>query len=174
MITLGTMRAPYQISLPYGIVVTVRPLTSTGMATAQSAARRRLEALEAQVQERREAGLPAEELPDLDDPAGRDGLFQALLVQEMATRHITKWDGVTLADGETPAPVSREAAAAVLDLYPVGERFYQEFTLRQVLLNAAKNGSGPARDGTSGEAAGPTTAEDAPITASPAPAKAEG
>ena len=28
----------------------------------------------------------------------------------------------------------------VMDLYPVGERFFQEFTLRQVLLNAAKNG----------------------------------
>jgi hypothetical protein len=30
--------------------------------------------------------------------------------------------------------------AAVMELYPVGERFFQEFTLRQVLLNAAKNG----------------------------------
>ena len=27
-----------------------------------------------------------------------------------------------------------------MELYPVGERFFQEFTLRQVLLNAAKNG----------------------------------
>jgi hypothetical protein len=25
-----------------------------------------------------------------------------------------------------------------MELYPVGERFFQEFTLRQVLLNAAK------------------------------------
>jgi len=36
-----------------------------------------------------------------------------------------------------------------MELYPVGERFFQEFTLRQVLLNAAKNGcmdaSRPAR-----------------------------
>ena len=28
-------------------------------------------------------------------------------------------------------------------VYPVGERFFQEFTLRQVLLNAAKNNQGP-------------------------------
>jgi hypothetical protein len=27
-----------------------------------------------------------------------------------------------------------------MELYPLGERFFQEFTLRQVLLNAAKNG----------------------------------
>jgi hypothetical protein len=26
-----------------------------------------------------------------------------------------------------------------MELYPVGERFFQEFTLRRVLLNAAKN-----------------------------------
>jgi hypothetical protein len=30
--------------------------------------------------------------------------------------------------------------AAVMALYPVGERFFEEFTLRQVLLNAAKSG----------------------------------
>jgi hypothetical protein len=33
-----------------------------------------------------------------------------------------------------------ENIASVMELYPVGERFFQEFTLRQVLLNAAKNG----------------------------------
>jgi hypothetical protein len=37
-----------------------------------------------------------------------------------------------------PAPPTPENVAAVMELYPVGERFFQEFTLRQVLLNAAK------------------------------------
>jgi uncharacterized phage protein (TIGR02218 family) len=46
-----------------------------------------------------------------------------------------------------------------MELYPVGERFFQEFTLRQVLLNAAKNGSGPSVAGTSSRAEGPNTAE---------------
>jgi hypothetical protein len=48
------------------------------------------------------------------------------------------WTGDELGGG--PAPPTRENIAAVMDLYPVGERFFQEFTLRQVLLNAAKNG----------------------------------
>jgi hypothetical protein len=39
-----------------------------------------------------------------------------------------------------PAPPTPANIAAVMELYPVGERFFQEFTLRQVLLNAAKNG----------------------------------
>jgi hypothetical protein len=30
-----------------------------------------------------------------------------------------------------------------MELYPVGERFFQQFTLRQVLLNAAKADQGP-------------------------------
>jgi hypothetical protein len=45
-----------------------------------------------------------------------------------------------------------------MEPYPVGERFFQEFTLRQVLLNAAKNGSGPSAAGTSSRAEGPNTA----------------
>ena len=56
-----------------------------------------------------------------------------------------------------------------MELYPVGERFYQEFTLRQVLLNAAKNGFGPSAAGISSRAEGPNTAEPAAATACPAP-----
>jgi hypothetical protein len=53
--------------------------------------------------------------------------------------------------------------------YPVGERFFQEFTLRQVLLNAAKNGSGLSAAGTSSLAEGPSTATPAEKTTCPAP-----
>jgi hypothetical protein len=51
----------------------------------------------------------------------------------------------------------------------VGERFFQEFTLRQVLLNAAKNGCGPSAAGTSSPAEGLITARPAARTAFPAP-----
>ena len=56
-----------------------------------------------------------------------------------------------------------------MELYPVGERFFQEFTLRQVLLNAAKNGCGLSAAGTSSRAEGPSTAEPARKTTCPAP-----
>ena len=51
----------------------------------------------------------------------------------------------------------------------MGERFFQEFTLRQVLLNAAKNGCGPSAAGTSSRAEGPNTAGPAATTDCPAP-----
>jgi hypothetical protein len=56
-----------------------------------------------------------------------------------------------------------------MELYPVGERFFQEFTLRQVLLNAAKNAFGPSAAGISSRAEGPNTVEPAATTTFPAP-----
>jgi hypothetical protein len=159
MLDLSAPKSPFEIVLPYGLKVTVRPLTTAGMAASQAAARRAVEAIERQVRERTEAGLEVDGLSDLSVDGERDGFYQAQLIRELAVRHVTGWTGVELAGG--PAPPTRENVAAVIDLYPVGERFFQEFTLRQVLLNAAKNGSQPSAAGTSSPAEGPNTAEPA-------------
>jgi hypothetical protein len=167
MIDLSQRSEPYELELPYGLRVTVRPLTTGGMAAAQAAARRAVQAIERQARERTEAGLALEGLPDLSAEGERDGFYQAQLIRELALRHITSWTGVELGGG--PAPPTPENIAAVMGLYPVGERFFQEFTLRQVLLNAAKNGSGLSAAGTSSRAEGPNTAGPAATTVSPAP-----
>ena len=137
MIELGQRSEPYDIALPYGLSITVKPLTTAGMAAAQAAARRTVEAIERQARERTEAGLSLNGLPDLLAEGERDGFYQAQLIRELAVRHITGWIGVELEGG--PAPPIPENIRAVMELYPIGERFFQEFTLRQVLLNAAKN-----------------------------------
>jgi hypothetical protein len=167
MIDLAQRSEPYEIALPYGLTVTVKPLTTAGMAAAQAAARRAVEAIERQVRERVEAGLPLDGLPDLSAEGERDGFYQGQLIRELAIRHIASWTGVELEGG--PAPPTPENIAAVMELYPVGERFFQEFTLGQVLLNAAKNGSGLSAAGTSSRAEGPNTAEPAATTTCPAP-----
>ena len=141
MIDLGHHCEPYDLALPYGLSVTVKPLTTAGMAAAQAAARRAVEAIERQARERTEAGLALDALPDLSAEGERDGFYQAQLIRELAVRHITSWTGVELGSG--PAPPTPKNIAAVMELYPVGERFFQEFTLRQVLLTAAKNACGP-------------------------------
>ena len=74
---------------PYGLSVTVRPLTTAGMAAAQAAARRAVEAIERQARERTEAGLALDGLPDLSAEGERDGFYQAQLIRELAVRHIT-------------------------------------------------------------------------------------
>ena len=125
--------------------------------------------MEAQVKERREAGLALDGLPDLADDGVLEGQYQALLIHSLAARHITAWSGI-----EDDPPVSRENVAALMDLYPVGERFIQEFTLRQVLLTSAKNASGPSADGTSSQAVGPDTANPVRKRARPAQKAASG
>jgi hypothetical protein len=150
MIDLSQRSEPYELELPYGLRVTVRPLTTAGMAAAQAAARRAVEAIERQARERTDAGLPLDGLPDLATEGERDGFYQAQLIRELAIRHVTSWTGVELEGGA--APPTRENIAAVIELCPVGERFFQEFTLRQVLLNAAKNGCGLSAAGTSSRA----------------------
>jgi hypothetical protein len=167
MIDLAQRSGPYDIPLPYGLTVAVTPLTTAGMSAAQAAARRTVEAIEQQARERTEAGLPLDGLPDLSAEGERDGFYQGQLIRELAVRHITSWTGVELGGG--PAPPTPENIAAVMELYPVGERFFQEFTLRQVLLNAAKNGSGLSAAGISSPAEGPSTAVPAEMTACPAP-----
>jgi hypothetical protein len=166
MIDLTQRSEPYEIALPYGLMVTVRPLTTAGMAAAQAAARRAVEAIERQTRERTEAGLAPDWLPDLSAEGERDGFYQAQLIRELAVRHIASWNGVEREGG--PAPPTPENIAAVMELYPVGERFFQEFTLRQVLLNAAKNGCGPTAAGTSSRVEGPNTAGPAATTTCPA------
>ena len=167
MIDLGQRSEPYEIALPYGLSVTVKPLTTAGMAAAQAAARRAVDAIERQARERTEAGLELDGLPDLSAEGERDGFYQAQLIRELAVRHVTSWTGVELAGG--PAPATPQNIAAVIELYPVGERFFQEFTLRQVLLNAAKNGSGPSAAGISSRVEGPNTAKPAKRKGSPVP-----
>ena len=167
MLDLSTPKAPFDIALPYGLLVTVKPLTTAGMAAAQAAARRAVEAIERQARERTEAGLALDALPDLSSDGERDGFYQAQLIRELAVRHVTTWTGVGLEGG--PAPPTPQNIAAVMELYPVGERFFQEFTLRQVLLNAAKNGCGPSAAGTSSRVEGPNTAEPAATTVCPVP-----
>jgi hypothetical protein len=138
MIDLARRSEPYEIALPYGLSVTVKPLTTAGMAAAQAAGRRAVEAIERQARERTDAGLPLDSLPALSADGERDGFYQAQLIRELAVGHIADWTGVEFGGG--PAPPTPENIAAVMELYPVGERFFQEFTLRQVLLNAVKNG----------------------------------
>ena len=99
MIDLAQRSEPYEIALPYGLTVTVKPLTTAGMAAAQAAARRAVEAIERQARERTEAGLELDGLPDLSAEGERDGFYQAQLIRELAVRHVTSWTGVELRGG---------------------------------------------------------------------------
>jgi hypothetical protein len=48
IIDLAQRSEPHEIALPYGLTVTVRPLTTAGMTVARAAAQRAVEAIERQ------------------------------------------------------------------------------------------------------------------------------
>lgn len=133
MISLSPPKEPYFVNLPYGIKVKVKPLSTSTMAFAKAKAGKKLDNLVKQYQENKETGFNIEGL-DLSDEALKDGLFTDLLIKELAIDHIIEWSGI-----EDDPPVNAENIAALMELYPIGERFFAEFTIHQALLNAAKN-----------------------------------
>jgi hypothetical protein len=95
------------LPLPYGLSVTARPLSTSGTAAAQAAARRAVESIERQARERMDAGLPLDGLPDLSAEGDRDGFYQAQLIRELAVRHITSWTGVGREGRPAPSTTKR-------------------------------------------------------------------
>ena len=91
-------------------------------------------------------------------------------MEQDATTPLDRTEAGLALDG-LPAPPTPENIAAMMDLYPFGERFFQEFTRRQVLLNAAKNGAGPLPLAFQ-PGGGPSTAKPAATTASLRPRRA--
>jgi hypothetical protein len=116
MIDLAQPSEPYEIALPYGLSVTVKPLATAGMAAAQAAAL--CGSHRAAGARAHGGGLPLDGFPDLSAKGERDGFYQAQLIRELAVRHVTNWTGVELDSG--PAPPTPENMAAVMELYPVG------------------------------------------------------
>ena len=122
--------------------------------------------IERQARERTEAGLALDGLPDLSAEGERDGFYRRS--GSASSRFGTSRAGPGSSWRRTGTPDAREHRRGDGAL-PVGERFFHEFTLRQVLLNAAKSGCGPSAAGTSSRAEGPNTAKPAATTTCPAP-----
>ena len=69
----------------------MKALTTAGMAAAQAAARRAIEAIERQAGGCAEAGLALDGLPDLLAENERVGFDQAQLIRELAVWRVTSW-----------------------------------------------------------------------------------
>jgi hypothetical protein len=173
MLRLAIPREPYWLDLPAGVRLQVRPLTTAVMAAAQARAQQAVADLAEQVQARREAALPLDGLPDLEDEAERAGLAQLLLVKALARNAILAWEGVFEAEGEAPAPVTPETVGDLMEgFWVVADAFLRRYTAPIDALLAEGNASRPSLPGTS--AAGAATAPSAVPRTSPAPAAAAG
>jgi len=142
MLRLNLAREPSWLDLGLGVRVRVAPLTTALMVAARSDPNVR--------------GLPE---------GTSDDEIAVAFGKALAERAILDWEGVGDATGK-PAPVAPEAIAALLDIWPIFERFQMGYVAKGLELEQEKNASAPSPTG-------PTAGATA--TARPAhPARAPG
>lgn len=142
MLRLNLAREPYWLDLGLGVRVRVEPLTTALMVAARSDPAVR--------------GLPE---------GTSDDEIAVIFGKVLADRAILKWEGVGDADGN-PTPVTPEGIAALLDIWPIFERFQMGYVARGLELEAEKNGFAPLPSGST--AGAKATAQRARKAAKPA------
>lgn len=123
MLRLNLAREPDWLDLGLGVRVRVDPLTTALMVAARSDPEVR--------------GLP-------EDTS--DDEIAVIFGKALAERAILDWEGVGDADG-TPLSVSPEGIAALLDIWPIFERFQMDYVAKGMELDAEKNASAPSPTG---------------------------
>ena len=125
MLRLNPVAEPYWLDLAPGVRVLVEPCSSALMVAARSSAE--VEAVA------------------LDGSEHEQALVFAKAIARIAIRD---WEGVGDLAGNPVAPTPA-LIAALLDLYPIFERFQVDYVGRGLLLEAEKNALSPAPSGTS-------------------------
>jgi hypothetical protein len=125
MLRLNLAREASWLDLALGVRVKVEPLTTAIMVAARTDPRVR--------------NLPA---------GTPDEAMAVAFAKAIAARAIVDWEGVGDADG-APIPVSPEAIDALLDLWPIFEKFQTAYVAKGLELEAEKNVSAPSLTGSS-------------------------
>ena len=125
MLRLNPVAEPYWLDLAPGVRVLVDPCSSAIMVAARSSAE--VEAVA------------------LDGSEHEQALVFAKAIARIAIR---AWEGVGDIDGN-PVEPSPALIVALLDLYPIFERFQVDYVGRGLMLEAEKNALSPAPSGTS-------------------------
>jgi len=123
MLRLNLAREPYWLDLGIGVRVFVEPLTTALMVAARSDPTIR--------------GLPK---------GTSDDEIAVIFGKALAERALLDWEGVGDAEGNL-APVTPEGIAALLDIWPIFERFQMGYVAKGLELDAEKNVSAPSPTG---------------------------
>ena len=125
MLRLNLAREANWLDLALGVRVKVEPLTTAIMVAARTDPAVRAIA-----------------------PGAPDDSIAVIFAKAIATRAIIDWEGVGNADG-APIAVSPEAIDALLDLWPIFEKFQTAYVAKGLELEAEKNVSPPSPTGSS-------------------------
>lgn len=166
MLRLNLKKDPYWLELPAGVKLKVRPLSTALMSMAQSSVIKQIASWRQERSSRMDAGVDANEIPDVDDEHTRFGLSESLLIKALAHGALIEWEGVMDESGKTPAPLSPKTINDLMDIWFIAQEFWKQYTNSLLILETEGNASGLAAHGTS--AAGPDIAKDATTKNSPA------
>ena len=130
MLTLDLTNAPRWHDLAPGVRVQLRPLTTAMMVATRS-------------------DPVVEAVPEDASDEERAVAF----AKALARRAVLAWDGIGDADGN-PIDPSPEAIDALLDIWPIFEKFQMGYVAKGLELEAEKNASAPSPSGSTAGAKG--------------------
>jgi hypothetical protein len=160
MLRLNLKKEPYWIDLPSDVRVHVRPLTTAIMTAAQSTVIKQIKALREEIKQQEESGKTPLAFPDLENEQTRLGVSQSLLVKALAIAAIIEWEGVMQPDSDKLAAINEKSISELMDIWFVGQDFWEKYTTSFTMAEQEGNGSRLAVNGTS--AAGLPTAPAVP------------
>ncbi|MGY6537229.1 MAG: hypothetical protein ACXIVG_17960 [Pararhodobacter sp.] len=123
MLRLNLARAPYWLDLGLGVRVRVEPLTTALMVAARSDPTVR----------------------DLPEVTGDDEIA-VIFARAIAQRAVLDCEGVGDEAGN-PTPVTPEGIAALLDIWPIFEKFQMDYVAKGLELEQEKKASAPSPTG---------------------------
>lgn len=164
MFSLDIPNEPYWLDLPLGVRVKVRPLSGLVIAAARRLVQRDAIAILTERRERMDAGVPADDLLDLDDECLRDAFERVEMARGLGRYGIMAWEGVGNADGTDAVPLTPDNAEAMATHPDMMDAFLTAYFKPVEALAAEGNASAPMPNGTT--APGANTAADAQPRAS--------
>ena len=143
MLRLKIQKEPYWLELGYGVKVKVKPCTSSVFYEAKAYMNSKLAELAKTYKDNKEAGI-------------EDGIAES--IENPVKREALEWDGVMEADEDKSAPLTENKIDELFsNFWAVAENFRSQYCGLREVLEAEKNVSTPAQNGTSamGEATVP-------------------
>ena len=166
MLKLKIQKEPYWLELGYGVKVKVKPCTSAVFYEAKAYMNSKLAELAKTYKSNKEAGIEDGTAEDIENSVKREALADRFLLIGLGIAGILEWDGVMEADEDKSAPLTENKIDELFsNFWAVAENFRNQYCGLREVLEAEKNVSTPAPDGTL--AMGKATAEDAEKTAKP-------
>ena len=130
-----------------GIIVTADRITTEDMAIARSRAEMIYRDIENGIMSIEEAGFDVRVQCDLLKEGVRNALLRTLTIRELGKAHIKSWVGVVDIKDDSPLPVNEQNVVNFLDVFPMGDAFFEKLTTPAAEIFAAKEELSAAANG---------------------------